>query len=386
MPLLSPVARRLSAVLALLAAMIAAPAVAAPVEGPPGLRFYAPPKQLTGQPGDLVWARAVRDGNALRSASRTYLVLYRSTSVDGRPIAVSGTVAIPKGKAPKRGWPVVSWAHGTTGAADICAPSRNPDLQRGMDGEFNGWLKAGHVVARTDYEGLGTPGPHPYLIGESAGRSLVDIVTAAGQLDPRVGRRWAAAGVSQGGHAALWAAAIGERWAPKLELKGVDALAPASHIEEQVAASAALTEPSALSVIGSLLVSGILAGYPADFSARDMLAPAALELLPEVEERCTTELGSPDSWGGIAPAAILRAGYDRGELARRLRANDPRTLKLRVPALVQQGSADTLVFPAMTDAVVAALEASGARVDYRTYPGADHNGVVAAGRADTDRW
>ena len=81
---------------------------------------------------------------------------------------MSGTVSVPKGRAPKGGWPVISWGHGTTGIADACAPSRDsasnpahglidyayPLLQR--------WLKAGYAVVRTDYQGLGTPGAHPY--------------------------------------------------------------------------------------------------------------------------------------------------------------------------------------------------------------------------------
>ena len=383
------VARRVSAALALAATTSLAAvcsAGAAPLDGPPGLRFYEPPKQLTGKHGDVIWAREVEDGNALGAAARTSLVLYRSTAVGGRPIAVSGTVSIPRGKAPKGGWPVVSWAHGTTGAADRCAPSRHPDVQRAMDPQFNGWLRAGYAVARTDYEGLGTPGPHPYLVGVSAGRSVTDIVTAARQLDRRVGRRYVTAGVSQGGHAALWAAAIGPAWAPELKLRGVDALAPASHITEQVVASAALTDPSPLSVIGALLVKGVLAGYPSTFTASAMLTPPALGLLPQVEDRCTDGLGRPGSWGGIAPAKILREDYDRRALHRTLDANDPRVLSLTVPVLVQQGMADALVFPAFTDALVAALEANGARVDYRTYPGADHDGVVAAGRADGDAW
>jgi hypothetical protein len=29
------------------------------------------------------------------------------------------------------------------------------------------WLAAGYAVLRSDYQGLGTPGPHPYLIGKS---------------------------------------------------------------------------------------------------------------------------------------------------------------------------------------------------------------------------
>ena len=103
-----------------------APALAAkPAKAPAGLKFYTPPKKLTGKHGDLIWSRTLKGSAALTGAARNTLVLYRSTSVAGKAIAVSGTVSIPKGKAPKGGWPVISWAHGTTGAADLCAPSRD---------------------------------------------------------------------------------------------------------------------------------------------------------------------------------------------------------------------------------------------------------------------
>ena len=105
----------------------------------------------------MIWARAIR--SPLGAAGKAYLVLYRSTGLDGKPIAVSGTVQLPKGRAPARGWPVVSWAHGTTGIADRCAPSRVPAYSSYVYPEFNAWLRAGYALASTDYEGLGTPAP-----------------------------------------------------------------------------------------------------------------------------------------------------------------------------------------------------------------------------------
>ena len=56
-------------------------------------------------------------------------------------------------------------------------------------------VDAGYVVAATDYEGLGTPGVHPYLVGESEGRSVLDAARAARALErfrrgrPRADRR-----------------------------------------------------------------------------------------------------------------------------------------------------------------------------------------------------
>lgn len=389
---------RLTAALALAAcavALPASPALAAkkPPKAPAGLKFYTPPKKLTGKHGDLIWSRKLTGAAALTGAAKNSVVLYRSTSVQGKPIAVSGIVSIPKGKAPKGGWPVVSWAHGTTGVADVCAPSRdtvsNPNhgYVAYINPELNAWLAAGYAVVRTDFEGLGTPGSHPYLIGPSEGRSVVDIVTAARQLDKSLSANWVAAGHSQGGHAALFAAAIGPKWAPKLHLKGVDAFAPASHIKTEVELAKGLTAPGGgLSGIGSLLVAGAVAASPGTLKPAQMLTPAALALYPQVNTKCLGELGKADSWGALAPAQIIADGYDRTALYKVLDASDPMSLSIKVPTLIQQGDADGTVFKAFTDPLVDGLKKNGANVDYKVYTGADHSGVVSAGLADATAW
>src|SRR5215475_12662321 len=91
--------------------------------GPAGTRFYAPPKPLPrGAHGALIWARPLT-GKAVLKGARNELLLYRSQGVHGAT-AVSGTVAIPKGKPPRGGWPVIAWDHATVGLGDRCAPTR----------------------------------------------------------------------------------------------------------------------------------------------------------------------------------------------------------------------------------------------------------------------
>ena len=200
----------------LLAAPPRGPRSAQVPAGPAGDAFYTPPATLPAGHGTPIWQRKLTGAAVLKSAKRNRLLLYRSTATNGSAIAVSGTVAIPKGTAPKGGWPVISWAHGTTGIADACAPSRS-DAFGGYDHALlNRWLKAGYAVVRTDYEGLGTPGDHPYLIGVSEGRSVLDMVRAARKLDSNIGKRVVIAGHSQGGHAALWAASLQRKWTPEL--------------------------------------------------------------------------------------------------------------------------------------------------------------------------
>jgi pimeloyl-ACP methyl ester carboxylesterase len=87
------------------------------------------------------------------------------------------------------------------------------------------------VVSVRDYVGLGVDAPHPYLIGQPEGRSVLDAVRAAHQLDGvELEDRTVVWGHSQGGHAALWAGALAPTYAPDVNVIGVAALAPASDL------------------------------------------------------------------------------------------------------------------------------------------------------------
>src|SRR3954467_12267307 len=159
-------------ILATLAAtlLLAAPAHAAVPKGPAGTAFYTPSGAVSKKHGSPIWQRKLTGPAVLKSAKSNTLLLYSSTSTAGKPVPVSGTVSVPKGKAPKGGWPVVTWAHGTTGIADACAPSII-GTQASYDSPLlNRWLKAGYAVVRTDYEGLRQPRPPPPLVGGRGGR------------------------------------------------------------------------------------------------------------------------------------------------------------------------------------------------------------------------
>ncbi len=128
------------------------------------------------------------------------------------------------------GWPLVVWAHGTTGVADACAPSR-----QGLNGNeyfIAKLLAAGYAVVAPDYEGLGEPSGkelHPFLNLKSAAYSITDAVVAASKLLGNTAEtRWSVVGHSQGGHAALGAAQYASR--AQLNYKGAIAIAPASNL------------------------------------------------------------------------------------------------------------------------------------------------------------
>jgi dienelactone hydrolase len=354
--------------------------------GPHGLAFYKPPKHLPRQHGTLIWARKAGGLVPLANARYTKLVLYSSRSPQGRPIAVSGSVAVPKGIPPKGGWPVITWAHGTTGVADVCAPSRdfagnpNPTGETYINGDLSAWLAAGYAVLRTDYQGLGTPGKHPYLIGKAEGRGVLDIVQAARELDPRIGKRYLISGHSQGGHAALFAAGEAKKWLPKLRLRGTVAFAPASHLLEQAGVLPALTSPSPLTALAVLILDGA-STQSTQIHVDQLLSDPALALYTLLQSQCLGRLAQPDEYGGIAPSDLERFGADPSALNPVLAAMNP-LVRSRAPIQIEQGESDTTVFKVFTDQLKDELLAAGNQVIYKTYTGVNHVGVVTTGEAD----
>src|SRR4051794_11319651 len=326
------------------ALVAAAPAAAAKVPtGPAGTSFYSPTKAVPSKHGTPIWQRKLTGNDVLKSAKSNTLLLYSSTSIAGRAVPVSGVVSVPKGKAPKGGWPVITWAHGTTGIADACAPSMTGTVYDSP--LLNSWLKAGYAVVRTDYEGLGTPAePHPYLIGTSEARSVLDIVRAARKLNPKIGKRLLISGHSQGGHAALWAAALAKKWTPELKLQGTLAFAPASHIGDQAQLLSSLTQPSGISGLASMIIRGADIDKPS-LGIPSLLSDQANALYPQIDTKCLGDLSKPDSFGGIAPANFFRQGVDIKPIVAALNANDPETLKVPGKIQIEQGKSDSTVFP-----------------------------------------
>ncbi len=364
----------------------AKPKQAKVTKGPKGLKFYKPPKKYSKQHGTLIWARKAGGLVPLANARYTKLVLYASRTPQGAKTAVSGSVSVPKGKPPKGGWPVITWAHGTTGAADVCAPSRdfagtpNPTGEAYINPDLNAWLAAGYAVLRTDYQGLGTPGKHPYLIGEAEGRSVLDIVTAARQLDPKIGKRFLISGHSQGGQSALFAAGEASSWTPKLRLRGTVAFAPASHILEQVPLLPSLTAPSSLTALATMILDGASTQSSA-IDVNKILSDEVLPFYPLLQSQCLGQLGASNELGGIPPSHLMRSGADLTPVNPVLAAMNP-LVKTAAPILIAQGTADTTVFPVYTDKLKDELVSAGDQVTYNKYPGVNHVGVVTTGEAD----
>ncbi len=365
---------------------------AAVAAGPAGTAFYTPPSPLpAGTHGDVVWARPLTTSAALPSAASNTLVLYRTVSASGADRVVSGAVAIPRGTPPAGGWPVIAWAHGTTGDAPACTPSLDTpngpvhDYLGPIETVLDGFVAGGFAVVATDYEGQGTPGVHPYLVGIAEAHDTIDMVRAARNLAPQLSTRWVVMGHSQGGHAVLFTTANAASWAPELQLLGGVAEAPGAYLSPFIASMRKADKATPAFAFAALFMLAAASTDPAVRLDR-VLTPQALTLVPLLSTQCTGSLYRPDSWGGIVPSAAFRSDADVAPLMRFAAQNDAAALHPGVPLFIAQGSADTTVPQASSDALDGALCASGATVRYDVWTGLAHRPIVPAAANDALAW
>lgn len=340
--------------------------------------FYTPPAKMAKKaPGTLVRSTPI----AAPSGAKAWKVLYHSRAVDGRDIAVSGVVVAPIGAAPKGGRPVVTWAHGTAGLGDQCAPSKKADVATTLP-YVKQLVDAGYVVAATDYEGLGTPGVHPYLVGESEGRSVLDAARAARALDDAgAGDRVLIAGHSQGGQSALFAGELASSYAPELDVLGVAAAAPAADVEHILPLAATIGGSAGYLAMG---IQGFHAAYP-DADPASVLSPDAVAKSEAATTQCSGDVMS--AFEGIrGPAVLARDPLSIPAIQSLLHRNSAGNRPAGAPLLIVQGSADTTIPKVLTDAFDTKACAAGDIVDYRVYDGATHSTVIAAAQDDVIGW
>lgn len=376
---------RLGAVAAIAIAAVAAP-IAVHYGTEPAIATTAFAEALTGPDGTgkLLSDKPIAnlDPELASASARADRITYRSRSLAGRDIVVSGAFFTPKGRAPRGGWPVVSWAHGSSGISDSCAPSSVPNQNGKIDlygygGFIAQLLKAGYAVAATDYEGLGTPGDHPYIVADSEGRGVIDAVRAAIEAEPALSRTYFDVGHSQGGQAAIAAGEMAQTYGRGLDFRGTVGLAPVTN----VAAAYMWGNPGPVDRGFYLLaLDGLKTVHP-ELQFDQLLGKQALAMLPRVAQECTTDIWNDFSrnfgnalndWQFVpqnASAALkLQDWLDEQSVPRG---------RTPGPMLLLQGTADPSIKKAVTYQAVRNARAAGTPAEFKLYPGKDHYGVLA---------
>lgn len=342
-----------------------------------------------GQPGDIVGSSpAVFTLDPLLhlpvlgvTATR---VLYRSTNAVGSPNVVSGTVLVPS--LPYLGGgtrPLVSYAVGTQGLGDQCAPSAQ--MAAGTETEagiVQGMLLQGWAVVVTDYEGLGTPGQHTYVVGPSLGHAVLDAARAAIRL-PGAGltpeTRLTIWGYSEGGAASSWAAELQPTYAPELQLRGV----ATGGVPADIVATARNLNAGPFFGFGVAALIGVDAAHPA-LHLSNYLNTAGQQLVAAHQDDCLVGLVAAfalRTYGAVTTTDVLalpdwQAAFGES----RLGATAP-----RAPILQYHGLFDEVIPYALGKNLRAQWCNGGATVEFHSYP-ADHVAGVLAGVPGAMAW
>ncbi len=338
------------------------------------------------------------------AGARAWRVRYASRDLNGVAHECTGLVIAPAGPGSDR--PILTWCHGTTGLGDAGCPSAQPDPARELAIYFSPeatrqidygvpglqqFIDDGWVVCATDYQGLGSPGMHQYMVNPTNARDALNIAHAARALETGAGTRLGCVGWSQGGGAAAAIDELEPADYGDLELIGT---VPMSLAIPSIAMSAPAGPADGSAPPDShlvMLLCGLQAANPSVLNLTDVFTPLGVEIIeaawntqpahhltdtiarlfrlkgPILTEKPT----NPEAWKAAAAAAS--AALDRKPAA-------------PVMVCVDSFKGGTVVPVAWQTAYVDAVRAAGGTVEVRDYPDDDHSSLPQSCVADVRAW
>ena len=350
-----------------------------PVRGDGGVSdFYKTPAKLPSKPGILIRQEPLDVHQKVPGAAENIRLLYSSTDgIDGETrIPVSGNLFLPEGDAPEGGWPLIAWAHGTVGIADVCAPSWTGYVPF-HDEYLKQWLDQGYAIVASDYQGLGTAGTHPYLATRPASFNNLDVIRAVQSADFPVSDKVVLAGQSQGAAAAFATAGHAETYAPEIDIKGVVATGIPFFTPRTIEI---IQETRPNDVVDPMLGYNFLAltlieQKDPTFKLADYITDEAFPTASSVDTTCNrdvrqlvieNELTYDKSFaknpGEPLALAFAQMGYPR--------------LDVPVPAYIGSGVNDRDTPLRMQANLIKQACAAGATIQSNVYPGKDHLTVL----------
>ena len=310
--------------------------------------------------------------------------IYQSERSDGRLVPVTAFVLWPYAARPHRnGYPLVAWAHGTSGNNPESAPSNHKYLWHDFQVVFQLTLN-GYVVVATDYAGLGLakdasgiPIAHEYLTGPAQGNDVIFSVKAAGEAFPELSKDFVIIGSSEGGQAA-WAAAERLYKEPSPSHLGTIAISPLTSLLGLPADWAI----NPLLVI--MLIPGLRQNFP-DFRPEDVLTPKGIQTLDTYRALN----------GGNTLLFQLPSGQDalRSDWQSNTHIQQYQRMaftgqkNVNGPLLVIQGDSDSAVTSdSVSSAVHATAKVCSSHIAYHLLPNVSHVPAMYAGQTVWMDW
>ncbi|MDO7376295.1 alpha/beta hydrolase [Acinetobacter baumannii] len=348
----------------------------------------------------VVKVEAYTSTNLGSVAAESSILTYKMLGQSGQEVQATSLVFTPITPPPVGGWPIVVWAHGTTGVADACAPSKAALADSTKD-LISKLLAAGYVVVAPDYEGLGTPGIHPFLNVKSEAFSITDAVVAArnylSQRNLLTSKKWVTVGHSQGGHAALGAAQYACR--AQLDYKGTVAVAPASNLgsilvdgEAQVANAPIdikIGTYAQLDTYTALVTAGIRNTQPS-FDYGQVFTSQISSIAAQAENLCSGPLYgafyegmsnyAKDHNGTLDGFTRTQPNFMAVPLVKTFLDKDSQPLQVKVttPIIIYQGIADPTVPKLATDLLISNATAVGTKINNYVTGNWDHGTAMSS--------
>ncbi|CEF42645.1 secretory lipase [Acetobacter senegalensis] len=345
-------------------------------------------------PGQLIETAPLDAQLSLPGAARSLKITYLSTNgITGSGLVpVTAEVILPPGTPPAGGWPIVAWSHGTVGIAESCAPSLHPYTERNRD-YLSAWMQRGFAIVATDYQGLGSGGPHPYLNVRTEAYSVLDSVRAALAGVPGLQNKVMLVGQSQGAGAAFGAAAYAPDYAPDLNIRGTVATGIPYMTPEVLSALLThqeQTSPKAKQAIQKqdpvvaygLLLGASLGNIDPNFKPEEAFTPKAMDAYHAASQVCLAPLMQQVSKDGLTRRNAFTPTMGKA-LAPAFKGMMYPTLALKQPLFVGTGSQDLDVAASSQKALVKAACAAGTTVQAHVYKGLDHSQTVLASLPDS---
>ena len=345
----------------------------------PATPLYSNSALGTSRPGDLLAQAPVTSyslpvGSAVRMA-------YHSRDAADHDVPATAAVLIPVGEAPAGGWPVIAWGHGTSGVARQCAPSLMKDVYYGDEG-LKEMLNAGFAVVATDYHGLGSPGVHQWVNKTAQARDVIYSIPAARKAVPALGRRWVADGHSQGGLAA-WGVAEMESSLHDPGFLGAISVAGAVRLDHFLELMD--QTQGGLTMYAAYMGWALHASYP-DFKPEDLLTPRAMQLYGQVTTQGCWYYGYA-TFADMPKKGVLNPNWRQNTYVQRFaKDNQEGDVPISKPLLVLAGEADLSIPIAGVREVVTRACGKGTALQFKSYPGLDHDPTMINSTPDQLAW
>ncbi|KAI9715743.1 MAG: hypothetical protein M1812_005741 [Candelaria pacifica] len=327
-------------------------------------------------PGSVIKAEkdVVTSKYLLPPATAMSRFIYQSENLQGVRVPVSAFILWPFSPISLEDrFPIVAWAHGTSGTTAPCAPSNHKSLWQHFLAPYQLALQ-GYVVVATDYAGLGVhkhasgePIIHQYMACPSHANDIAHAVTAAQEIFPELSKKFVVIGHSQGGGAA-WAMAQRQVHKPIPGYLGAIAVSPFTSIYDQ--------SEQFQSIIVAAMCEGLVSTMPR-CNLSEILTEKGQHRLALAKQFST---GIASLIGILEESDLLKEGWAQNEFFQKyhsLVSNGGK--EIAGPLLVIHGETDqTLSSSVCKDSVMKTFQLDASQIEFVTIPSVTHVPALSA--------